>query len=125
MAALSDLPRASAARSARLNTVWRPLGLDRELRVMFRADGACWGAAGMVRAGPDFSERETEFLLAVAPAIAGATRLAVRAEARGSAAGGRPAMVVVGLDGRAAGDHARCARSGRNGSTRSRPAGSG
>ncbi len=49
---------------------------------MFLADGSCWGGAGLVRAGSDFSDRETDFLAAVAPAIADATRLAVRSEAR-------------------------------------------
>jgi hypothetical protein len=76
--------------------VWRPLGLDRELRVLFAADGVCWGAAGLVRGGHDFTDRETELLAAVGPAIATATRLAVRAEARGGAVNAHPAIVVVG-----------------------------
>jgi hypothetical protein len=59
------------------------LGVDEELRVLFLADGACWGAAGMVRRGQGFTDRETQFLTAVAPAIATATRLAVRLEATG------------------------------------------
>jgi DNA-binding CsgD family transcriptional regulator len=42
-----------------------------------------------------FSDRETEFLTAVAPAIAAATRLAVRSEATGQKGGGHPAIVVV------------------------------
>ncbi len=63
---------------------------------MFLADGACWGAAGMVRAGSDFTDRETDFLTAVAPAIASATRLAVRSEAGCLMPGGHPAIVVVG-----------------------------
>jgi hypothetical protein len=96
VAKLSDLPDRERDRSARLNNVWRPLGLNRELRVLFLADGACWGAAGMVRAGHDFTNRETEFVAAVAPAIATATRLAVRSEARGWTPGGHPAIVVVG-----------------------------
>lgn len=96
MARLSDLSERDRNRSARLNNVWRPLGVDQELRLMFFADGACWGAAGMVRAGRDFTARETEFLAAVAPAIASATRLAVRSEARSLIAGGHPAIVVVG-----------------------------
>src|SRR3712207_8687878 len=48
-ARLSELPRSERERSARLQSVWRPLGVERELRVTFSADGACWGAAGMVR----------------------------------------------------------------------------
>ncbi len=96
VAKLSDLPDRDRARSARFNNVWRPLGLDRELRVLFLADGACWGVAGMVRAGCDFTDRETEFLAAVAPAIATATRLAVRSEARSWTPAGHPAIVIVG-----------------------------
>lgn len=50
----------------------------------------------MVRAGRDSTDRETEFAAAVAPAIATATRLAVRPEANGWTPGGHPAIVVVG-----------------------------
>jgi DNA-binding CsgD family transcriptional regulator len=74
------------------------LGIDQELRVTFLADGMCWGAAGMVRAGRDFTDRETDFLAAVAPTIASATRLAVRSEAGGPMPG-HPAIVVVGTGG--------------------------
>ena len=70
MAKLSDMPDRDRERSLRFNNVWRPLGVDEELRVLFLADGACWGAAGMVRAGHDFTDRETDFFSAVAPAIA-------------------------------------------------------
>jgi DNA-binding CsgD family transcriptional regulator len=73
--------------------------VDEELRVLFLADGACWGAAGMVRTGHDFTDRETEFLTAVAPAIAAGTRLAVRSEVTGQKTGGHPAIVVVGPQG--------------------------
>ncbi len=97
-AKLSDLPELDRTRSARLNNVWRPLGIDQELRVMFLADGTCWGAAGMVRAGRDFTDRETNFLTEVAPTIASATRLAVRSEAAGPMSG-HPAIVVVGTGG--------------------------
>ena len=97
-AKLSDLPELDRTRSARLNNVWRPLGIDQELRVMFLADGTCWGAAGMVRAGRDFTDRETNFLTEVAPTIASATRLAVHSEA-GSPMPGHPAIVVVGTGG--------------------------
>ena len=96
MAKLSDMPDRDRNRSLRFNNVWRPLGVDQELRVLFLADGTCWGAAGMVRTGHDFTDRETDFLAAVAPAIASATRLAVRSEARRLTPGGQPAIVVVG-----------------------------
>jgi len=100
VAKLSDMPDGQRRRSARLNNVWRPLGLDQECRVMFLTDGVCWGGAGMVRAGRDFTDRETEFLAAVSPAIAAATRVAVRSEAlRGWTSGRRPAVVVLGQRG--------------------------
>ena len=63
---------------------------------MFLIDGACWGGAGLVRGGRDFTDREVDFLAAVAPAIASATRLVVRSEASGSMAVGHPAIVVIG-----------------------------
>jgi DNA-binding CsgD family transcriptional regulator len=96
IARLSDLPDRDRDRSSRLSEVWRPLGLDQELRVMFILDGACWGGAGLVRAGRDFTDREADFLAGVAPTIASATRLALRSEASGSIAVSRPAIVVIG-----------------------------
>jgi DNA-binding CsgD family transcriptional regulator len=83
-------------RSTRLNEVWRPLGLTHELRALFRADGTCWGGAGIVRTG-DFSDREVEFLASVAPAIGSATRVAARTA--NEAGPGTPAIVVVAKDG--------------------------
>ncbi|MGW3967102.1 helix-turn-helix transcriptional regulator [Amycolatopsis sp. NPDC005003] len=97
VARLSDLPRRVAERSGRLAEVWRPLGLGHELRVVFRVDGTSWGAAGLVRRG-EFGDREVEFLTAVAPALAAATRVAART--RGTGGGCEPAIVVVGPDGR-------------------------
>jgi DNA-binding CsgD family transcriptional regulator len=96
MARLSDLPQRDRNSSARFNNVWRPLGVNRELRTLFFSDGACWGAAGMVRTDHDFTDRETDFLAAVAPAIADATRVAVRAEVHTSMPGSHPAIVVIG-----------------------------
>jgi DNA-binding CsgD family transcriptional regulator len=99
MAKLSDLPDRDRTRSIRFNEVWRPLGVTQEVRVPFVADGACWGAAGMVRTGRDFTDRETDFLTMMAPAIATATRLAVRSEALALASSGPSAIVVVGPSG--------------------------
>lgn len=96
VARLSDLPHQAIARSGRVNEVWRPLGLSHELRAVFRVDGMCWGAAGMVRRG-DFSDREVEFISSVAPALATATRVAARSgNHRGH---GEPAIIVVGPGG--------------------------
>ncbi|MER5264549.1 helix-turn-helix transcriptional regulator [Actinosynnema sp. NPDC002837] len=96
VARLSDVPRRDGARSGRLNEVWRPLGLSHELRVVFRVDGTCWGAAGLVRRG-EFTDREVDFVASVAPALAAATRVAARGG--NPRAGGEPAIVVVGPDG--------------------------
>ncbi|MFE9645836.1 helix-turn-helix transcriptional regulator [Streptomyces sp. NPDC006365] len=93
----SDLPHRDIVRSGRVNEVWRPLGLAHELRAVFRVDGACWGAAGMVRSGA-FSDREVEFVAAVAPALATATRVAARSGGRRGP--GEPGIVVVGQDGK-------------------------
>ena len=61
---LSDLPLTEQRRSSRFQNVWRPLGMDQELRVLFVSDGACWGAAGMVRGGKDFTDREVDLMRA-------------------------------------------------------------
>ena len=75
--------------------------------MLFLADGTCWGAAGMVRRGHGFADRETEFLAAVAPAVATATRLAVRSEASVQIGVGHPAIVIVGPQGELGG-HTGC-----------------
>lgn len=103
LARLSDLPGEDRWRSTRLHDIWEPLGIDEELRVMFRAGGVCWGGAGMVRSGVDFTARELEFLAAIAPAIGSATRLAMRSEAQGGTGPGRPALVLIGADGQLVG----------------------
>ncbi|MEE2035559.1 helix-turn-helix transcriptional regulator, partial [Rhodococcus sp. CC-R104] len=41
VARASDLPSAEVARSLRHGAVWRPLGLLREVRVVFIVDGLC------------------------------------------------------------------------------------
>jgi DNA-binding CsgD family transcriptional regulator len=92
---LSDLPLREQDRSARVRNVWRPLGVDRELRVLFLSDGSCWGAAGLVRSGGDFTDRESEYLAAVAPAIASATRVAVRTEVSSGSPDGHAAIVIL------------------------------
>jgi DNA-binding CsgD family transcriptional regulator len=96
---LSDLPLQEHDRSARFRNVWRPLGVKQELRVLFASDGMCWGAAGLVRAGQDFTEREVEYFTAVAPTLAAATRLAVRSEISARTQAIRPAIVVLDSSG--------------------------
>jgi DNA-binding CsgD family transcriptional regulator len=96
VARLSDLPYRDVVRHRRLNEVWRPLGLEHELRTVFRIDGACWGGAGLVRDTMEFTDREIEFLGSVSPVIAAATRIAVRTDARGYRGASGPAIVVTG-----------------------------
>ncbi|MGW1344188.1 helix-turn-helix transcriptional regulator [Kribbella sp. NPDC002412] len=99
VARLSDLPYREVVRHRRLNEVWRPLGIEHELRAAFVVDGDCWGAAGFVRGGTDFTDREVEFLGSVAPAIGAATRVAVRTDAHGYRGGAGPSIVVTGPGG--------------------------
>lgn len=96
----SDLAAAERARSPRFARVWEPLGIDRELRFLFLQGGVCWGAAGLVRTGTDFTDREMDFLCAIAPALAAATRVAARAASHGPFPGIGPAVVVVTPEGR-------------------------
>jgi DNA-binding CsgD family transcriptional regulator len=99
VARLSDLPYREVVGHRRLNEVWRPLGIEHEVRTTFVVDGDCWGAAGFVRSGPDFSDREAEFLGSVAPVIGAATRVAVRTDAHGYRGGADPSIVVTGPTG--------------------------
>ena len=99
VARMSDLPYREVVGHRRLNEVWRPLGIEHEVRATFTVDGDCWGAAGFVRSGSDFSDREVEFLGSVAPVIGAATRVAVRTDAHGYRGGVGPSIVVTGPNG--------------------------
>ncbi len=92
---MSDLAITEQDSSARYRNVWRPLGVNQEVRVLFDCGGACWGGAGIVRAGMDFTSRELEYLAAIAPAVAGATRMAVRSELSGGESRVAPAIVLL------------------------------
>lgn len=100
IARISDAPHRDVVRSVRINDLLKPLGFEHELRAAFRVDDACWGVGSIFRdAGPDFTDREVEFLGAVAATLAAATRAAVRvAHQTGPAAVG-PVIVLAGLHG--------------------------
>lgn len=95
----SDLPSDEVAHCLRHAEVWRPLGVENELRVIFRSGELCWGAAGFVRSGVDFTDAEVEFLTQVAPAVAVATRAAVCATAPSGRGDPGPAVVLTGAGG--------------------------
>lgn len=69
---LSEATRGELARSPRYRTMLAPFGHERELRVAFVADGACWGSACFVRDGasPDFSVAEVRFVSMLARHVA-------------------------------------------------------
>jgi len=92
----SDLPHRAVLRSVRLGELLPSLGFAHELRAAFRVDGACWGAGGLFRGpGPDFTDRELEFLSAVGPTVAAATRIAVRSRPSGQREDPGPVIVVA------------------------------
>lgn len=96
-ARLSDAPHRDVIRSVRLNDLLRPQGFEHELRAVFRADGVCWAVGGLFREpGPDFTDREMDFLGSIAPSLAAATRVAVRLERRGVRGLDGPVIVLVG-----------------------------
>lgn len=89
--------------SSRYRDIFRPLGLDDELRAVLRVGGACWGFICLHReAGAAFSRREVDFVHRLAPHLAegiragllvslSSTELADVADA--------PRLVVVASDG--------------------------
>lgn len=80
VARISDAPHREVVRSVRINDLLMPQGLEHELRAAFRVDDSCWGVGSLFReAGKDFTDRELEFLAAVAATIGAASRIAVRA----------------------------------------------
>lgn len=97
VARLSDLPHREVVRSARLNELLRPTGLEHELRAAFSVDGSCWGVGGLFREpGADFTDREVDFLVSVAPALGAATRVAVRADVHCRRGTDGPVIVLAG-----------------------------
>jgi len=97
VARISDAPGHDVAGSVRVNDLLRPIGLVHELRGAFRVDQSCWGVGSLFReAGPDFSDREVEFLAAVTAALAAATRVAARVRHRMWQQPDGPVIVLAG-----------------------------
>ena len=100
VARMSDAPHRDVVRSVRLNDLLLPQGLEHELRAAFRVDETCWGVGGLFRGqGVDFTDREVEFLAAVAQALAAATRVAVRVQRQGRPRAQGPVIVLAGPGG--------------------------
>jgi DNA-binding CsgD family transcriptional regulator len=100
VARISDAPHRDVVRSVRINDLLGPLGLDHELRAAFRVDGACWGVGSIFReGGPDFSDREVEFLDAVAATMAAAIRVAARVQRGARPVADGPVIVIAGVHG--------------------------
>ncbi|WP_043429285.1 helix-turn-helix transcriptional regulator [Arthrobacter sp. FB24] len=96
-ARLSDVAHRDVVRSVRLNDLLRPQGLEHELRAVFRTDDVCWAVGGLFReSGPDFTDREVDFLSSIAAALAAATRVAVRVERPALRGPDGPVIVLVG-----------------------------
>ncbi|MFF0818175.1 LuxR C-terminal-related transcriptional regulator [Rhodococcus sp. NPDC003318] len=96
---VSDLPRRAIGRSLRYSSVWQPLGLNREMRVVFVVNGFCWGGAGFVRSGPEFGDGDAELLRVLSPILASVTRTAMRGSAAAHLDDEGPAVVVTDGDG--------------------------
>jgi DNA-binding CsgD family transcriptional regulator len=87
---LRDATGGEPLRSARHRSLYSPAGYGSELRVAFRAGGACWGVACLTRTEgePEFSDHEVEFLASVCGDVGHGLRTALLAgaSARGDAA---------------------------------------
>ncbi len=87
--------------SARHRTIHRDLGLEHELRAVFRTGETTWGAVCMCRlAGqPDFSAAEKEFVASVSQYIGDGLRLALLLSIDTSAAGHQvPGIIIMRAD---------------------------
>jgi DNA-binding CsgD family transcriptional regulator len=102
VARLRDATGGRPDRSARHRTLYAPAGYGGEVRVAFRAGGACWGVACLARSAgrAEFSEEEVAFLAAVSADVGHGLRSALTAGPEVRAAdGAAPAVVVVDDDG--------------------------
>ena len=89
------------AKSPRYLDIFRPLGLEDELRAVLRSRGACWGYLCLHReAGQPFTREETRFVGRLAPHLAEGIRLGLLlCSLELSAAADAPGLVLVASDG--------------------------
>jgi DNA-binding CsgD family transcriptional regulator/GAF domain-containing protein len=73
---LSQATAGELWRSPRYQTIFRPIGIEHELRAALMADGSVWGYLVLLRTPemPDFSADEAAFVAAIAPHLAEAQR---------------------------------------------------
>ena len=86
-------------RSPRYQTIFRPIGIEHELRAALMADGAVWGYLVLLRAPemPDFSSAEAAFVTRVAPHLAEAQRTDQLAATLAEAPAARaPGLLLLG-----------------------------
>ena len=76
-AILSEVTEGDLDRSVRYRTIFRPIGLTDELRVVLWADGTAWGSATLLRADGRFRARDVTAVKAIARHAADGIRLAL------------------------------------------------
>jgi DNA-binding CsgD family transcriptional regulator len=96
---LTDATGGWPERSPRFRGLYAPAGYGHELRVAFRADGACWAECCLARLREDaaFTDAEVAFVAGLSEPVALGIRTALRAVtcAEGPADGDEPGMLVL------------------------------
>lgn len=92
-------------KSARYVEIFRPLGLEDELRAVLRTQGTCWGYLCLHReAGSAFSEEETQLVKRLGPHLAHGIRVGLLMRNVGLAApADAPGLLLLEPDGSVAG----------------------
>ncbi|MGI5237924.1 response regulator transcription factor [Dactylosporangium sp. CA-139066] len=96
---LSQATSGDLRQSARYRVIGEPLGIEDELRVVFVANGLCWGFAALLRRHGAYSGREASFVAGVSAHIGHGLRTALLATAAQGHVGA-PGTVVVDANGR-------------------------
>jgi len=98
---LLDATGGDLTRSARYRDIFRPLGLEDELRAVLRCRNTCWGYLCLHREGPSgFSPAETAFVRRIAPELANGIRLGLLIDNAGlDQAGDAPGLLLLATDG--------------------------
>lgn len=100
VAILSEVVGGDVASSRRWRELLAPSGFGRELRVVFRSAGACWGVATLHRStsARDFTGEEADLLASVSEVVAeGLRRVVLRQQALADDPDG-PGLLLIGPD---------------------------